>query len=271
MIGKTIGIISIKGGVGKTTTAANLGAVLSKYFNKKVLLIDANFSGADLGLHFGILKKQHTINGVIKNKYSIEKTIIKHEKNLDIIPAALIYTKINPLILKEKIKDIKTKYDIVLLDGSPNLDDEILSTIIASDNLIIVTSADHTSLSCALHAIRIAQRKKIPVLGLVLNRIRNKSFELTVEELEEAAKLPVLAVIPDNVLFPEALSQTKPVSIYAPNTEIAYEYKKLAAALIKEEFKDDRFKTFIKSKILRQIPKQDINRMIFTKKPEENE
>lgn len=270
MSGRTIGIISIKGGVGKTTTTANVGAVLAKEFNKKVLLIDANLSGADLGLHFGILKKQHTINGVLKNKYPVETTIINHSENLDIIPASLIYTKINPLLLNEKIQSIKEKYDIILLDGSPNLDDEIFSTILAADDLIIVTSPDHTSLSCTLHAIRIAQRKKVPVLGLVLNRIRNKPFELTLEELEEATKLPVLAVLPEDIIVGEALSQTIPVSLYAPKTEIAYEYRKLASLLINQEYKDSRFnkKAINKMKI---IPKQEINRMLFIKKIEENE
>jgi len=258
---QTIGIISIKGGVGKTTTASNLGAVLSKEFNKKVLLIDANFSGADLGLHFGILKKQHTINGVLKNKYPIEKTIIKQTENLDIVPASLIYTKINPLLLAEKINPIKEQYDIIILDGSPNLDDEILSTINAADQLLIVTSADHTALSCTLHAIRIAQKKQTPILGLVLNRIKKKSFELTIEELEQAAKLPVLAVLPENNIVGEALSQTIPISQYAPETEISYEYKKLAGVLIKEKYKDSRIKN-IANKI-GIIPKQEINRMLI--------
>jgi len=270
MSGRTIGIISIKGGVGKTTTTANLGAVLAKEFNKKVLMIDANLSGADLGLHFGILKQQHTINGVLKNKYPIETTIINQAENLDIIPASLIYTKINPLLLNEKIQPIKEKYDIILLDGSPNLDDEILSTILAADDLIIVTSPDHTSLSCALHAIRIAQRKNVPVLGLVLNRIKHKSFELTIEELEDASKLPVLAVLPEDVIVGEALSQTIPVSIYAPKTEIAYEYRKLASLLINKEYKDPRFKKNDIDK-MKTIPKQEINRLLFIQNLKENE
>lgn len=271
MIGKTLGIVSIKGGVGKTTTAANLGAVFAKEFNKKILLVDANFSGANLGLHFGIVKPKKTINDALKNKCDIEEAIIHQDDNLDIIPAALLYTKINPFVLKKKLQTIKDKYDIIILDSSPNLDNEILSTMIASDALLVVTSTDHTTLSCTMHATKIAKRKKVPIIGLVLNGVRNKSFELTVEEIEEASKVPVLAVLPDDTLVLEALSQTIPASLYAPKIEVAYEYKKLAAALIKEEFKDDRLKTFVKERLLRQIPKQEINRTILKNGVQENE
>ena len=263
MIGKTIGIISIKGGVGKTTTVANLGAVLAKEFNKKVLLIDANFSGANLGLQFGIIQPEHTINEVLKNNYPIENAIIQYDENLDILPATLLYTKINPFLLKKKIRGLNKEYDLILIDSSPNLNDEILSTMIASDALLVVTSTDHTTLSCTMHAVKIAKEKKTPIIGLIINGMRNKSFELTIEEIEEAAKVPVLAVLPDDTTILEALSQTKPASIYAPKIEVAYEYKKLAAALIKEDFKDLRLKTLIKTKLLRQIPKQEINRTIF--------
>ena len=68
MEGRTIGIISLKGGVGKTTTVANLGAVLAKEFNKKVLVIDANFSAPNLGLHLGIVEPKVTIQDVLLNR-----------------------------------------------------------------------------------------------------------------------------------------------------------------------------------------------------------
>jgi len=63
--GKIIGVISLKGGVGKTTTVANLGASLAKDFNKKVLVVDANFSAPNLGLHLGLVDPKTTIHDVL--------------------------------------------------------------------------------------------------------------------------------------------------------------------------------------------------------------
>ena len=65
--GKIIGIISLKGGVGKTSSVANLGAVLASEFNKKVLVVDANFSAPNLGLHLGLVEPKVTIHDVLLN------------------------------------------------------------------------------------------------------------------------------------------------------------------------------------------------------------
>lgn len=67
-MGKVIGVISIKGGVGKTTVVSNLGATLAYEFGKKVLVIDANFSAANLGLHLGIVDPEITIHDVLAGK-----------------------------------------------------------------------------------------------------------------------------------------------------------------------------------------------------------
>ena len=136
---------------------------------------------------------------------------------------------------------MKNYYDVILIDSSPNLNDEMLSTMIASDELLVVTSPDYPTLSATLRAVQIAKRKKTPITGLVLNKIRNKSFELSLEEIEEAAGVPVLSVLPDDVNVLEALSATTPVALYKERANASIELKKLAASIVGESYKDPRW------------------------------
>ena len=260
---KTIGIIAIKGGVGKTTTTSNLGVILSKEFNKKVLVVDANFSAPNLGMHFGIINPEKTLHDVLLNRADIEEAIINHSENLHILPSSLISRKINPFKLKEKINFIKDKYDIILIDSSPSLNEEILATMIASDELFVITSPDYPTLSTTLRAIRIAKQKRTPINGIILNKVRGKNFELKLEDIEKTAETSVLAVLPDDLRILESLSLTKPAAMHFENSNAVIEYKKFAAALIGEEFKDKRISYRIKKMFSRTIPKEEINRDIF--------
>src|SRR3989338_2648336 len=95
---KVIGIISLKGGVGKTSSVANLGAALAG-FGKKVLVVDANFSG----LHLGLPNPESTLHDVLLNRASINEAIYEHGAGFHLIPGAYISRKVNHFGLKEKI------------------------------------------------------------------------------------------------------------------------------------------------------------------------
>ena len=265
-MGKVIGVIAIKGGVGKTTTVANLGAILSKEFNKNVLVVDANFSAPNLGLHFGITKPEKTIHDVLLDKTTIHSAILSHSDNLHILPADFLSRKVNPFKLKEHINKVKDNYDVILIDSSPTLNEEILSTMVASDELLVVTSPDYPTLSTTLRAVRLAKQKKTPITGLVLNKIRNKKFELTIHDIEDSAETPVLAVLPDDLKILEALSLTKPAAMNFDKSHAVIEYKKLAASLIGEKYVDDRFSYKVKRLFSKDIPREEVNRELLRNK-----
>ncbi|MEE9525011.1 MAG: AAA family ATPase [Candidatus Woesearchaeota archaeon] len=260
-MGKTIGVIAIKGGVGKTTTTTNLGAVFAREFNKKTLIVDANFSAPNLGLHLGFVNPETTLHDVLLNKAKMEDAIQEYEENLHIIPGALMGRKVSPLLLKEKLEQVKDKYDVILLDSSPALNQEILATMIAADSLIVVTSPDYPTLSTTLHAVKIAKQKNTPIIGLVLNKVRNKRFELTLHDIEKAAETPILAILPDDVKMLEALAHTRHIAEHSPKRKIVHEYKHLAASLIGEDYIDKRFKRKIKRFFRTDVPKEEVNRL----------
>ena len=261
--GRIIGVISIKGGVGKTTAVSNLGAVLANEFGKKVLLIDANFTAPNLGLHLGVIKPEVSIHDVMSGKIPATEAIYTHDYGFHIIPASLTSGKIDPYKLKEKISRLKDYYDIILLDSSPNLNEEILSTMVASDELLVITSPDYPTLSCTLNAVKVAKAKKTTISGLILNRVRNKKYELTVDDIEDTAKTPVLGILPEDATVLESLYFTKPAALHKEKARVVYEYKKLAAALIGEEYKDPRFTQKVKRLLQKDIPKDEVNRALF--------
>lgn len=261
--GKIIGIISIKGGVGKTTTVSNLGAVLAKEFNKKVLIVDANFSAPNLALHLGFIDPPTTLADALLDKADIKEAIYEHDIGFHMLPTALIHRKLNPFKLRNKINKLRDYYDIILIDSSPTLNEEMLSTIVASDQIFVVTSPDLPTLSCTMHAVKVAKRKKTPISGMIINKVRKKRFELTADELQESAGVPVMAVLPDNIKVLEALANSTPASVFSPKNDVAVEYKKLAASIIGYEYKDSRILSRMKNFFAPDVSAASINRSVL--------
>ena len=258
-----IGILSIKGGAGKTSCAVNLASALSYEFGQKVLAVDANYSVPNLGIHFGITGQKITLNEVLRKNLHISHAISRYNENLHIVPGSVIGRKVNPFELKQKIDSVKNNYDSVIIDSSPHLNHEMVSTIAAANVLFAVTTPDYPTLSCTLHAINAANRRKIPISGIILNKVRNKKFELSLDEIEDACGTPVIAVIPEDIAMLESLAMAKPVIIHSPNSQSSINFKKLAAAIADREYEDPRFMSRLKELFRSSIPKDELNRAEF--------
>jgi septum site-determining protein MinD len=255
---KTIGIISLKGGVGKTSTVVSLGHTLANT-GKKVLLIDANFSAPNLGTHLDLIDPEVTLHHVLTNKNKIEDSIYNLE-DFDVIPSS-IFTKenFNPLRLKDKIKPLKEIYDIILIDSSPSLNDETLSCMMASDYLLVVTTPDYSTLSMTLKATKLAKQRRTPIIGLILNKVYNKNFEIPKHEIEKYSETPIMAVIPHDINIPKAQSRFTPATLLKPKSNASKEYKRLAAALVGKS--EDKFKW---NPLTNLMPKKEaINREVY--------
>ena len=233
-MGVSIGIFSLKGGVGKTTAVVSLGSAIAS-FGKKVLLVDGNISSPNLGLHLEIVEPEVSLQDVLEKKA-------------------------NPWHMKEKLKHLKRSYDYVIIDSSPSLDDETLGAMIASDEILVVTTPDHPTLSTTLKALKLAKQRGTPISGLILNKVYNKNFEISTAQIEETLEIPIMAIIPHDINFPRALSNFTPSTEYRPHSQASEEYRKLAATLIGEKYRPFRFRNIINW----VSPKrQDINREIF--------
>lgn len=258
-MGKTIGIIAIKGGVGKTSCTASLGAAMALQFNKRVLLVDANFSAPNLGLHFGLTEPKNTIHDVLSGMAPISSAIHCYNRNLHLVPASLVSRRMNPHLLKQKLLSVRDDYDIIILDSSPNLNEEMLSTMLASDELYVVSAPDYPTLSTTLRAVKLAKEKGTKIKGLIINRIKGKSYELSLEDIEKAAGVPVIGALPEDDHLPEAVSKTIPLAYFNSRSNANYEFNKIAAAIIGLPFKDNRLSYKFK-KAFGKTGKEEINR-----------
>ncbi len=264
---QTIGVVSLKGGVGKTSSVISLGAALSE-FGKKVLLVDANFSAPNLGIHLNLINPTKHIHNVLDRSVNPSEAVYNLEK-FDVLPASIFATQIiAPLKLRDFLKYLEPKYDYILIDSSPALNEETLAAILASDKIFVVTTPDYSTLGMTLKAIKIAKQRGTPIEGLILNKVYNKSFELSLKEIEDTAEVPVLAVIPHDIKIPEAQSKFISLLEHSPNSESSEEYRKLAAALSGEKYPPIKIKNFFRLIIPR---KQDINRTIYYRRIFEDE
>ncbi len=258
-MGKIIGVISLKGGVGKTTTVVSLGAAFAD-LGKKVLLVDGNLSSPNLGLHLNVINPEITLHHVLERS-AHAKDAVQKLNNIDLLPASIFWNrKVSPLILKDRIKPLKKKYDVVILDSSPSLDEETLAVMLAADEVLVVTTPDHPTLSASIKAAKLAKQRGTPISGIIINRAYNKNFEISLPDIEETLDIPVLAVIPHDINVLRALSEMEPYTHYKSKSAGSTEYKKLAAVLVGEKYRPRSISDFFK-KITPNRP--EINRELF--------
>ncbi len=107
-MGKVIGILSLKGGVGKTSSVVALGAALAE-FGKRVLLVDANFSAPNLGIHLEIIDPEKTLHHVLSGESDFSDAVVDLE-NFHVMPASVFP--------KEQIDPLKLKNHLMLIQDS---------------------------------------------------------------------------------------------------------------------------------------------------------
>jgi septum site-determining protein MinD len=237
-MGRVIGILSGKGGVGKTTLASNLGTVLSHEYNKKVVLIDANVTAPNLDLHFGLYDEfKFTLRDVLDGSASINDAMkVCSKTGVKIIQSPLSKGKIHLKNLKAILKKIQKENDIIILDCAPALGEEVFHILDMLDEVIIVTMPLIPEIASAMKTVNILNEKKKTILGVVVNKVRNQSYELKTNDIASVFKLPVLSVIQEDQRVPSSINQGMPIVLNQKNSKSAVEFRRLAASLIGEEF-----------------------------------
>ena len=250
-MGKIIALANQKGGVGKTTTAINLGASLAA-LDKKVLVVDADpQANASSGLGIDIRNIHSSIYECIIDKADAAEAILPTEvPNLFIIPSHidLVGAEIEMLnfenrekVLKEILVKIKENYDFILIDCSPSLGLITVNALTAADSVIIPVQCEYFALEGIgklLNTIKIIRTKLNPALeieGFVLTmydarlRLSNQVYD---EVKNHFGEMVFTTVIQRNIKLSEAPSYGQPVLLYDSESKGSQNHIQLAEEII---------------------------------------
>ncbi|MEM5829436.1 MAG: cell division ATPase MinD [Candidatus Aenigmatarchaeota archaeon] len=235
---RTILITSGKGGVGKTTLTSNLASALC-LLGEDVVAIDANLTTPNLGLHLGMHFAPITLHDVLKGESKLKDAIYPHPFGFKVIPASMSVddlTGIDPTKLYEVVLNLTGKINFILLDSAAGLGRESTSALQATEEVLVITNPNLPSVADALKTIRLAERLEKKIIGVVVNRVRRKDYELTKTEIEEMTGYPVLVQIPEDNNVAKAIFAKMPVVNYSPHSPASIEFKRLACLLTGRPF-----------------------------------
>ena len=235
-----------KGGVGKTTLAVNLSAALHKY-GKDIVLVDGNVSTPNVSVLLGMPKLPITLHDVLANKAKLEQSIYLHPSGFKVLPAGLSM-KYDKVKRKKEIAHVMNellgKTEFALIDCAAGLGDEAKQSLQAGDELVIVTNPEIHALTDALKAHEYAKKIGIHTLGVILNRVNNKDWEMTQGNVEEFLELPVIGMVPEDENVKRAISMKKPLVHLYPKSPASRAIKRIAARLAGEDYRTIEPETF---------------------------
>ena len=246
---KVISISNHKGGVGKTTSAINIGAGLNR-LGKKILLIDLD-PQANLSQSLGLIDQERNIYGALRGEYKLQP--IETVKGLDIIPSTLDLSGAEvemsgeagrEYILRELIEPIRASYDYILIDSPPSLGLLTINSFTASDEVFIPLQAQYLALQGLTKLLEVIDKikkrlnKELRVGGVFITqydsrKVLNRDVVATIEAhfKDEVFKTRVR----DNIALAEAPAQGADIFRYNPKSYGAEDYLSLSKEILKRK------------------------------------
>lgn len=250
--GRVIGLISGKGGVGKTSLTVNLGIALKQSGNE-VTLIDADFSASNLGVYLGRYDHPVKMQKVLNGEASIEQGIFRHPTGVKALTSSNEIDQVEPNTegLMEIFDRAAETSDYVLIDCPPGLNSTVEDIIDACDEIMIITMPTQTAGVNAAQIIEKCKEKRKPILGTILNKVDgDPEKELIEREVEMMTESHILSNIPYDKTMKEALFDNTPLILYDDLSPAAIEIKRLASEMDGTPYEEPKF-----TKIKRSLKK----------------
>jgi len=199
-------ITSGKGGVGKTTTTANLGTGLAAQ-GKKVVLVDADIGLRNLDVVMGLENRiVYDLVDVVEGNCRLKQALIrdKNHSNLHLLPTAQTKDKnaVNPEQMRKLCAQLREEFDYVLIDCPAGIEQGFKNAIAGADKAIVVTTPEVSAVRDADRIIGLLEASELPPPLLILNRIKPSMVKrgdmMTLEDVSEILAIDVLGVVPDD-------------------------------------------------------------------------
>jgi septum site-determining protein MinD len=252
---KLIVITSGKGGVGKTTTAINLGAAINK-FGKDVLVIDGNLSTPNIGIYLNSPEVPVSLNHVLLKKAEPFEAVYEHESGVKIIPSSLSIRELKRA-KHERMKDFKHEFkrlsQYVIVDSAAGLGNEAISAMEMADELIVVTNPELPAITDALKAIKVAEDMKKPILGVIVTKVRKDDLEMQPDTVKEMLEVPILGMVPEDRAVYKSLNLKDAVVHTHPKSNAARAYKEIAARILDIKYDSKKEKENLFEKVMKKI------------------
>ena len=205
-MGEVIVITSGKGGVGKTTSTANIGTGLAQ-LHKKVVMIDTDIGLRNLDVVMGLENRiVYNLVDVVEGNCRIRQALIRDKKypELYLIPSAQTRDKsaVTPQQMKKLTEELKEEFDYILLDCPAGIEQGFQNAIAGADRAIVVTTPEVSAIRDADRIIGLLESNQIGRVELMVNRLRmelvRRGEMMSVEDVCEILAAPLIGAVPDD-------------------------------------------------------------------------
>lgn len=218
-MGVSIVITSGKGGVGKTTTTANIGTALAAH-GKKVVVVDGDTGLRNLDVLMGLENRiVYTIIDVIEGRCRLKQALIKDKRfpNLCLLPTAQTKDKddITAQQMLKIVKELKEEFDYVLIDSPAGIEQGFENSVIGADKAVVVVNPEITSVRDADRVIGKLDAKGLEDHSVIVNRMNyvmtQRGDMLDVSDIIETLSIELLGVVPDDKEITVSTNKGEPI------------------------------------------------------------
>ena len=203
---EVIVITSGKGGVGKTTTAANIGIGLAQ-LGKKVVMVDTDIGLRNLDVVLGLENRiVYNLVDVVEGNCRMKQALIRDKRyeQLYLLPSAQTRdkTSVTPEQMKKLCEELKQNFEFVLLDCPAGIEQGFANAVAGANKAIVVTTPEVSAIRDADRIIGLLEAQDLRDISLVINRIRpdmvKRGEMMSVDDVQEILAVPLLGILPDD-------------------------------------------------------------------------